>query len=149
MKGNDNVYKIIWKNGNKEYNEMYICCLFTIWNLKSAITCKCGRVVLSRASVYFAINKFILSFHILFRHHTLCFPTFVFTLYVPCFPFFLTDRNWKQVLLIKWLILFLKLNIIVLLFSSFWTWSSKHCSFNVDQRCETRSWKKQHCFIVV
>ena len=30
MTGNNNVYKTIWKNGNKEYNEKYICCFLTI-----------------------------------------------------------------------------------------------------------------------
>ena len=35
---------------------------FTIWNLKSAITHKCGRVILPRTSVYFTISKFILLF---------------------------------------------------------------------------------------
>ena len=30
MTGNINVYKTTWKNGNKEYNEKYICCSFTI-----------------------------------------------------------------------------------------------------------------------
>ena len=68
MTENNNVYKTIWKNGNKEYNEKYICCFFTIWNLKSAIKFKCGRVVLFLTSAYFDINKLILvfscSFHV-------------------------------------------------------------------------------------
>ena len=46
MTGNNNIYETIWKNGNKEYNEKHICCFFTIWNLKSALTYKCGGVVL-------------------------------------------------------------------------------------------------------
>ena len=28
MTGNNNVYKTIWENGNKEYNEKYMCCFF-------------------------------------------------------------------------------------------------------------------------
>ena len=68
MTGNNNVYKTIWKNGNKKYNEKYICCFFTIWNLASAITYKCGRIVIFLTSVYFAISKLILlfsySFHV-------------------------------------------------------------------------------------
>ena len=55
---NNNIYRKMWKNGNKKIDML----LFTIWNLKSAITYKCGRVVLSRASVYFAISKLILLF---------------------------------------------------------------------------------------
>ena len=51
MTGNNNVYKTMWKNGNKDYNEKYICCFLTILNLKSAITYKCGRVGLSGTSV--------------------------------------------------------------------------------------------------
>ena len=70
MAGNSNVYKTIWKNGNKEYNEKYICCFFVIRNLKSAITYKCGQVVLSRTSVYFAISKLIL--------------LFLYCIYIPC-----------------------------------------------------------------
>ena len=46
-------------------------------------------------------------------HHALYFRTIFFvTLYVPCFPFFLIDRNQKQVLLIKRVIIFLNLKII-------------------------------------
>ena len=68
MTGNNDDYKTIKKNGNKKYNEKYICCFFTIWNSKSAITYKCGREVLFPTSVYFAISKLILlfsySFHV-------------------------------------------------------------------------------------
>ena len=78
-----------------------------------------GRVVLPHTSVYFAISKLILYFHTVFMYHGLYFPTFVFTLYIPCFPFFLIDHNWKQVLLIKWVIFFLKLKNFVLLSSTF------------------------------
>ena len=39
-------------------------------------------------------------------YHALSFPLFIFTLYIPCFPFFLIDHNQKQVLLIKWVIFF-------------------------------------------
>ena len=70
MTRNNNVYKTIWKNRDKEYNEKYICCFFTIWNLKSAITYKCGRVVLLLTSVYFAISKLILLFS--YSFHVLC-----------------------------------------------------------------------------
>ena len=70
MTRNDNVYKATCKNGNKENNKKYICCFFTIWNLKSAITYKCGRVVLSRISVYFSISKLILLFS--YSYHVPC-----------------------------------------------------------------------------
>ena len=70
MTRNNNVYKTIWKNKDKEYNEKYICCFFTIWNLKTPITYKCGRVVLFLTSVYFAISKLILLFS--YSFHVLC-----------------------------------------------------------------------------
>ena len=70
MKGNNNIYKTIWKNGNKEYNAKYICYIFMILNLKSARTYKCARVVLFLTSVYFAISKLI--------------PLFLYSFHVPC-----------------------------------------------------------------
>ena len=71
MTGNNNVYKTIWKYGNKEYNEKYICCFCTIWNLKNTITHKCRRVVLSHfTSFYFSISKLILLFS--YSFHVLC-----------------------------------------------------------------------------
>ena len=77
-------------------------------------------------------------FHILFMYHALCFPTFSFTLHVPCSSFFLIDHNQKQVLLIKRVIFVLKLKNIFLLISTFWKWSYSQRCFDVDQRCETR-----------
>ena len=110
MIGNNNLYKTIWKNGNEEYNEKHIYCFFTIWNLISAITCKCGRVVLFLTSVYFAISKAILIFSCSFHAPCIILPNnFFFTLYDPCFPYFLIDHNQKQVLLIKRVIIFLYL----------------------------------------
>ena len=70
MTGNNNVYKTIWKKGNKEWYKKYMCCFFTIWNLKSAITYKRGREELSRTSVCFATSilalLFYYSFHVPF-----------------------------------------------------------------------------------
>ena len=43
-------------------------------------------------------------FPILSMYHGLYFAAFIFTLYVPCFPFFLIEHKQKQVLLIKWVI---------------------------------------------
>ena len=123
MTGNNSIYKTIWKNGNKEYNEKYICCFSAIWNLKRAITYKCGRVVVFHTLVYFAISKLIPLISYSFHAPCTTFPTFIFTLYLPCFPFILTNHNRKQVLLIKWVIFFLKLKNIFLLFSTFWKWS--------------------------
>ena len=71
-------------------------------------------------------------FHILFMYHALYFPMFIFTLYAPCFPFFLINHNQKQVLLIKWVIFFLKLEDIILLFSTFWKWSYSQRCFNFN-----------------
>ena len=52
-----------------------------------------------------SVNSYC-NFHILFMYHALYFPTFSFTLYVPCFHFFLIDHNQKEVLLIKWIMFF-------------------------------------------
>ena len=93
----------------KKRNNKYICCFFTIWKLKSRLTDKSGQVVLSRTSVYFVSVISYCHFYILFMHHALSFPTFIFTLNVPRFPFYLIDRNRQQVLLIKWAIIFLRL----------------------------------------
>ena len=101
MAGNNNVYKTIWKNGNKEYNEEYICCFFTIRNLKSAVTYKCGRVVLSRKSVYFATSKLILLFSYSFHVPYIILFNVYFYIVRSMFAFFLIDHNQKQVLLIK------------------------------------------------
>ena len=63
------------------------------------LMCECGREVPSRKSVYFGITKhtvfFILFFHLL--DSSVC----IFTLYFPCFAFFVIGRTRKQTLLIK------------------------------------------------
>ena len=84
---NNNVYKTIWKNGNKDNNEKYICCFFMIWNLKRAITYKCWRAVLSHTSVYFAISKPILLFS--YSFHIPSIILFIVYFYIACsmFPF--------------------------------------------------------------
>ena len=84
---NNNVYKIIWKNGNKEYNEKYICCFFTVWYLKRAITSNCGRAVLSHSSVYFAISNFILLFSYSFHMPCIILSNVYFYIARPMFPF--------------------------------------------------------------
>ena len=38
MTGNNNVYKTIWKKGNKESSEKYICCFFKYNNVKKWTT---------------------------------------------------------------------------------------------------------------
>ena len=87
MTENNDVYKTILKNGNKEHNEKCICCFSTIWNKYNSV----HRFILLSANSY-------CYFHILFMS--------TFTLYLTCFPFFLIDHNQKQVLLIKWVIFF-------------------------------------------
>ena len=94
MTGNNSIYKTTWKNGNKEYNEKYICRFFTIWNLVNTIAYKCGWVVLFLTSVYFAISKLILLFSYYF--HVPC----IIILFNVCFyivhsmfPFLF---NWSQ-----------------------------------------------------
>ena len=76
--------------------------------------------VIPYISLLFSLLFQFISFHILFMYHALYFPTFIFTMYVPRFPFFLIDHNWKQVLLIK---------------ESSFSWSSEifFCSFQLFQ----------------
>ena len=85
MTGNNIVYKTIWKNGNKKYNEKYICCFFTIWNLTSAITYKYGRIVIFLTSVCFAISKLILLFS--YSFHVPCIILCNVYFYIVCFMF--------------------------------------------------------------
>ena len=88
--GNNNVNQTICKNGNKKYNEKYICCFFTIF--------------LFRTSIYFTIIKLILPFSYSFH-----IPCIILSKVYFIFPFLLIDRNRKQVLLIKCFIFVLKL----------------------------------------
>ena len=87
MTGNNNVHKTIRKNGSKEYNERYICCFFTMWNLLSAIMYKCGRVVLFLTSVYFAIIKLILLFSYSFHVPCIIHSNVYFYIVRSMFPF--------------------------------------------------------------
>ena len=84
---NNNVYKTIWKNGNREYNEKYICCFFTILNPKRAITYKSGQVVLSHTSAYFAISKPILLFSYSFHIPSIILSNVYFYIVRSMFPF--------------------------------------------------------------
>ena len=77
---------------------------FTISNFKGAITYKCGRVVLFRTSVYFAISKLILLFSYSFHVPCIILSNVYFYIVLSMFLFFLIDHNQKQVLLIKWVI---------------------------------------------
>ena len=141
MTGNNNVHKTIQENENKEYNEKYICCFFTTWNLKSAITYKCGQVVLFLTSVYFAISKLILLFS--YSFHVPCIVLSNVYFHIVCSMFFFLF-NWSQSkgsVVTQMSHLFLKLKNIFLLISTFWKWSYSQCCFDVDQRYETRHWK--------
>ena len=103
----------------KEYNKKYICCFFTIWNLKNAITYKCGRVVVSCTSAYFAISKLI----VLFSHsfHVPCIILFnVYFYFVrSMFPFLFNRSQSKSSVADQRVIFFLKVKNIFLLFSTF------------------------------
>ena len=118
------------KNITKNIYAAFSC----LWNLKSTITCKCGGVALFLTSVYFVIRKLILLFSYSFHVPCIILSSVYFYMYVLCFPFFLIDHNQKQVLLIKWVILFLKLKNIffcsfqlfekVIFTTLFWRWST-------------------------
>ena len=87
------VYKTIWKNGNKEYNEKYLWCFFTKWNLKSAISYKCGRVVLFLTQVYFSITKLILLFSYCSHVPCIIISKVYYYIVLSMFPFLF---NWSQ-----------------------------------------------------
>ena len=87
------VYKTIWKNGNKEYNEKYLRCFFTKWNLKSAISYKCGRVVLFLTQVYFSITKLILLFSYCSHVPCIIISKVYYYIVLSMFPFVF---NWSQ-----------------------------------------------------
>ena len=135
MTGNNNIYKTIWINEKEEYDGRYIYCFFT------AITYKCGQVVLFCSSVYFVSANSYCYFPILFMYNALYFATFIFILHIPCFPFFLIDHNEKQVLLIKWVVFFFKLKNILFVLFNFLKIIILTTYFDVDQRCEIRRWK--------
>ena len=56
-----------------------MCCFFMIWNLKTAITYKSGRVELSHVSVYFAISKFALLFS--YSFHVPCIILYIVSMF--------------------------------------------------------------------
>ena len=90
MTESNNVYKAVWKNSIKSFLRNYLLRNY-------------GRVLLLHTSVCFAISKLTLSFS--YSFHVQLFIN------ISCFLFFLIDRNWKQVLFIKWVIYFsLKFN---------------------------------------
>ena len=71
----------------KEYNEKYICWFFI------ATTYKCGRVVLFRTSVYFAMSKLILLFSYSFHVPCIILCNVYFYIVRSMFPFLF---NWSQ-----------------------------------------------------
>ena len=124
--------------------------LFSIWNLKNAITYKCERVVLSRASVYFAIGKLILLFSLFFFHVPCIILSNVYIYIVrSMFPSFFNRSQSNASVVNQMSYLFLKPKKIFLLFSTFWKWSYSQFIFDFDQGCETQRLKWQHCFEVV
>ena len=143
-------YESLWKNdmenGNKEYNEKYICCFFIIWNLKNAITYNCGRVVLSRTLIYFAISTFILlipySFHVLsiilskvwFYIVRFTFPFVVNQMTNPFFFFF--QKYFFALIILLQMVTFIR------------RWKQQHC-FNVVKRCSCQRWNREPWFDVV
>ena len=116
MTGKNNDYKKIWTNRNKQLKIHML--LFTISNLKGAITYKYGQVVLFLTSVYFVISKSILLFSYSFHVTCVIIPKVYFYIVrsMFAFPF---NHSQKQVLLIKLAIFFLKLKNIFLLYSAF------------------------------
>ena len=123
MTGNNNVYKTIWKNGNKYYNEKYICSFFTIWNPTSPITYKWRRVVLLLTSVYFAISKLILLLSYSFHVPCIRFSKIYFYIVHSIFLFLFNRLQSKASVVNQRVIFFMKLKNFYLLFWTFWKWS--------------------------
>ena len=87
MSLNNSIYKTIWENGKKVYNEKYICCFFTV------ITYKYGRVVLFCTSVYIVISKLMLLFSYFFRVSCIILCNVYFYIVISLFPFLF---NWLE-----------------------------------------------------
>ena len=77
----------------KKYNEKYICCFFTIWNIKSVTTDKCGQVVLFLTSVYFVLSQLILLFSYSLNIPCIILSNVYFYIVSFMFPFIF---NWSQ-----------------------------------------------------
>ena len=97
MRRNNDPYKTMWKTGNKEYNDKYMCCFFTIWSLKIALKYKYGRVVLFRTSVYFVISKLILLFSYSFHAPCIILANVYFYIVRSMFPFLFNRPQSKAV----------------------------------------------------
>ena len=107
----------------------------------SAITDKCGRVVLSRTTVYFVINKLMLVFSYSFLVPCIILSNIYFYIVLSMLPFLFNRSQSKPSVVNQLSQLFFEAQKIFLLFSTFWKWSyTEHC-FDVDQRCETRCLK--------
>ena len=91
MTGKNNDYKKIWTNRNKQWKIHML--LFTISNLKGAITYKYGQVVLFLTSVYFVISKSILLFSYSFHVPCVIIPKVYFYIVRSMFAF---PFNWPQ-----------------------------------------------------
>ena len=139
MTGNNNVYETIWKNGNNEYNEKYICYIFMIWNLKCATTHKCG----CHTSVYFAISRLILLF--LYSFHVPCIMLSNVCFYFARFMFpFLSIRSQSNVSIVNQMshLLVETQKYFFCFFQLFENGRSySQCYFDIDRRCKTRRWK--------
>ena len=94
-----------------------MCCVFTIWNLKSAIIYKSGRVVLSRISVYFAINKLILLFSYYF--HVPCLMLYKVCFYIARSMFSLVLNRSQSKASVQMSTLYLKLKYVFCCFQCF------------------------------
>ena len=93
--GNNNAYETMWKSGNREYSEKYICCFFTILNFKNAITYKWWREVPFRTSVYFPISKLILLFSYYFHVPCIILSNVYFCIVRSMFPFLFNGSQSK------------------------------------------------------
>ena len=104
----------------------------------SAITYKCGRVVLSRTSAHFVISKLILLFSYSFHVPCIILSNFYFDIVSSMFLFPFNQLQSKASVVNQRVTFFFKLKNICLPFSTFWKWSYTERCFDVDQRCETR-----------
>ena len=104
------------------------------------ITYKCGWVVVSHTSIYFAISKLTLLFSYSFHVPCIILSNVYFYIVLPMFNF-LFSRSQSTASItnqMSHLFFFLKLKNIFLLFSIFWKWPNSERYFDVDQRWETR-----------
>ena len=138
------------ENEGKEYNEKYICCFFTIWNLQSAIKYKLRR---SSAIPYISLFCHQQTHSVIFIvFHVLCIILFNVYFYIvrSMFPFLFNWSQSKASVVNQMSHLFLKLKRYLFALFNFlkmviFTTLLWRCFQRCFQRCKFQHWLTQRC----